>query len=102
MSSVVGQSAWSWSDERQQFYLHNFFDFVPDLNLTNPTVREHLKARLREFGATFLKLMMIKIQLFLIRMFSIFGWITFISMANAFKTYSRHLKTILYPTGLWT
>ena len=42
-SSVEGVSAWSWSEEREQFYLHNFFDFVPDLNLRNDTVREKMK-----------------------------------------------------------
>ena len=42
-SSVEGWSAWSWSEERGQFYLHNFFDFVPDLNLRNDTVRKEIK-----------------------------------------------------------
>ena len=42
-SSVEGVSAWSWSEEREQFYLHNFFDFVPDLNLRNDIVREKMK-----------------------------------------------------------
>ena len=42
-SSVEGFSAWSWSEERGQFYLHNFFDFVPDLNLRNETVRKEIK-----------------------------------------------------------
>ena len=40
---MEGVSAWSWSEEREQFYLHNFFDFVPDLNLRNDTVREKMK-----------------------------------------------------------
>jgi glycosidase len=36
--SVHGMSAWTWSEKRGQFYLHNFLDFVPDLNLRNPAV----------------------------------------------------------------
>jgi alpha-glucosidase len=30
------ESAWTWEPERQQFYLHNFVDSMPDLNLRNP------------------------------------------------------------------
>ena len=45
-SSVEGEKAWTWSEERQQYYLHNFFDFVPDLNLRNDTVRQIMKVRM--------------------------------------------------------
>ena len=41
--SVFGGSAWSWSEERNQFYLHQFLPSQPDLNLRNPEVRQALK-----------------------------------------------------------
>lgn len=37
--SVFGGSAWSWSDTRKQYYLHNFLDSQPDLNFHNTDVR---------------------------------------------------------------
>lgn len=41
--SVFGGSAWSWSDERNQYYLHQFYKEQPDLNLRNPEVKAALK-----------------------------------------------------------
>lgn len=38
-----GDSGWRWSPTRQQFYLHQFLAEQPDLNLTNPLVREEFK-----------------------------------------------------------
>jgi len=38
--SVFGGPSWSWSPERQQFYLHNFLCEQPDLNLHNEEVQE--------------------------------------------------------------
>ena len=40
--SVFGGSAWSWDTTRCQYYLHNFLDSQPDLNLHNPTVQDEL------------------------------------------------------------
>lgn len=40
-------SAWSWDEERGQYYLHSFASFQPDLNWQNPEVREALKAVMR-------------------------------------------------------
>ncbi|XP_073811385.1 maltase A2 [Musca autumnalis] len=40
--SVFGGSQWTWNDQRQQFYLHQFQDKQPDLNFSNPLVREHM------------------------------------------------------------
>ncbi len=33
-----GPSAWSWHEERKQFYLHSFDRSMPNINLNNPTV----------------------------------------------------------------
>ncbi len=38
-NSMVGGSAWEWSEERKQFYLHQFLTFQPDLNWRNPDVQ---------------------------------------------------------------
>ncbi len=40
--SVFGGSAWAWDSRRCQYYLHNFLDTQPDLNLHNPDVQEEL------------------------------------------------------------
>ena len=40
--SIFGGSAWTWCEERQQFYLHTFAKQQPDLNWENPKVREAL------------------------------------------------------------
>ncbi len=37
--SVFGGSAWTWSKERGQYYLHNFLSSQPDLNFHNPDVQ---------------------------------------------------------------
>lgn len=46
--SKFGGSAWSWNDERRQFYLHQFNDRQPDFNLRNPEVHREL-LRIMEF-----------------------------------------------------
>lgn len=38
--SIFGGSAWTWSERRQQYYLHTFAPFQPDLNWENPKVRQ--------------------------------------------------------------
>ncbi|MBT8079993.1 MAG: alpha-glucosidase family protein [Gammaproteobacteria bacterium] len=40
--SIFGGPSWSWSDSRQQYYLHNFLSEQPDLNLHNEEVRQAL------------------------------------------------------------
>lgn len=40
--SIFGGSAWTWCEERQQFYLHSFAVQQPDLNWENPEVRQAL------------------------------------------------------------
>lgn len=40
--SIFGGSAWTWCEERQQFYLHTFAKEQPDLNWENPEVRQAL------------------------------------------------------------
>ncbi|UYV74623.1 Mal-A2 [Cordylochernes scorpioides] len=45
--SVVGGSAWKWSSKRKQFYLHQFSEEQPDLNLTNPLVKKELEEVLK-------------------------------------------------------
>lgn len=39
----MGGSMWKWNEERQQYYLHQFFDKQPDLNFWNPLVQEAIK-----------------------------------------------------------
>lgn len=43
----IGESAWQWVPERQQFYLHTFHAKQPDLNWQNHEARDALKAVLR-------------------------------------------------------
>ncbi|KAL4710461.1 hypothetical protein ACJJTC_008863 [Scirpophaga incertulas] len=45
--SVFRKSAWQWSPERQQFYLHQFVQGQPDLNYREPRVHEEMKDVLR-------------------------------------------------------
>jgi alpha-glucosidase len=45
--SIFGGSAWEWSGDRMQYYLHNFLKEQPDLNLHNPEVQEELLAVVR-------------------------------------------------------
>jgi alpha-glucosidase len=42
-----GESAWQWEPARQQFYLHSFHQGQPDLNWSNPKVREAIKDAMR-------------------------------------------------------
>ncbi|MBR4163305.1 MAG: alpha-glucosidase [Solobacterium sp.] len=39
---IFGGSAWTWCEERQQYYLHTFAYQQPDLNWANPDVRKAL------------------------------------------------------------
>ncbi|XP_072159768.1 maltase A3 isoform X1 [Bemisia tabaci] len=41
--SMFAESAWSWNEKRQQYYLHQFHAKQPDLNYRNPKVREEMK-----------------------------------------------------------
>lgn len=45
--AMVGGSAWEWSDERKQFYLHQFLTCQPDLNWRNHAVQEAMFDHLR-------------------------------------------------------
>ena len=38
--ATFGGSAWTWDEQRQQYYLHNFLAEQPDLNWYNPEVKE--------------------------------------------------------------
>jgi hypothetical protein len=40
--SIFGGSAWTWSESRQQYYLHTFAAAQPDLNWEKPEVRQAL------------------------------------------------------------
>jgi alpha-glucosidase len=40
--SVFGGSAWAWDAARCQYFLHNFLDTQPDLNLHEPEVQDAL------------------------------------------------------------
>ncbi|MDB5183907.1 MAG: alpha amylase, alpha-glucosidase [Candidatus Saccharibacteria bacterium] len=40
-------SQWEWDDERQEYYLHSFAKEQPDLNWSNPFVREAMKDAMR-------------------------------------------------------
>ncbi len=43
----TGETAWEWEPARQQFYLHSFDVHQPDLNWSNPEVREAFKEIMR-------------------------------------------------------
>jgi maltose alpha-D-glucosyltransferase/alpha-amylase len=34
---------WTFDEGTQQYYLHHFYDFQPDLNINNPAVRDEIK-----------------------------------------------------------
>ncbi|MDC0116231.1 alpha-amylase family glycosyl hydrolase [Octadecabacter sp.] len=38
--SIFGGSAWQWSGEREQYFLHNFLSAQPDLNFHTPAVQD--------------------------------------------------------------
>ncbi len=40
--SIFGGSAWTWCEERGQYYLHTFLKEQPDINWANPDVRQAL------------------------------------------------------------
>ena len=40
--AIFGDSAWTWCEARQQYYLHTFAESQPDLNWENPAVRQAL------------------------------------------------------------
>ena len=40
--AIFGGSAWTWCEERKQYYLHSFASAQPDLNWENPQVRRAL------------------------------------------------------------
>nr|AIT38256.1 maltase D [Bactrocera dorsalis]AKG06610.1 maltase D [Bactrocera dorsalis] len=40
--SVFSGPMWTWNEQRQQYYLHQFLPKQPDLNFSNPMVREHM------------------------------------------------------------
>lgn len=42
-----GESMWEWSEERQEFFFFQFGSNMPDLNLRNEKVLEHLKEALK-------------------------------------------------------
>ncbi|NP_001011608.1 alpha-glucosidase precursor [Apis mellifera] len=44
---VFGGSAWSWREERQAYYLHQFAPEQPDLNYYNPVVLDDMQNVLR-------------------------------------------------------
>lgn len=44
---LTGRSAWEWAEGRQQFYLHSFHTRQPDLNWSNPEVRDAIKDAMR-------------------------------------------------------
>lgn len=52
--SVFSGSAWTWNEQRQQYYLHQFTKEQPDLNFRNPKVSAEMKKVLKfwlELGA---------------------------------------------------
>lgn len=38
--AAFGGGMWAWDSRRRQYYLHNFLDSQPDLNLHNPAVQD--------------------------------------------------------------
>uniref|UniRef100_A0A224XHG6 alpha-glucosidase n=1 Tax=Panstrongylus lignarius TaxID=156445 RepID=A0A224XHG6_9HEMI len=45
--SLYGGSAWEYNKDRQQFYLHQFKKYQPDLNYRNPKVLDEIKNVMR-------------------------------------------------------
>lgn len=48
-SSVFGGSAWEYSPQTNQYYLHSFLKKQPDLNWDNPAVRDAMKTIMRHW-----------------------------------------------------
>ena len=38
----VEDDVWTWDEEAQRYYLHRFYSFQPELNITNPAVRDEI------------------------------------------------------------
>ena len=47
LDELTGESVWEWNEDRWQFYLHSFHIKQPDLNWSNPDVREAFKDAMR-------------------------------------------------------
>ncbi|XP_017471229.1 PREDICTED: maltase A2 [Rhagoletis zephyria] len=45
--SVFSGSMWTWNEQRQQYFLHQFLPKQPDLNFRNQMVREHMRGVLK-------------------------------------------------------
>ena len=45
--AIIGGSAWEWCEEREQFYLHQFLPYQPDLNWWNNDVQEAMYDHIR-------------------------------------------------------
>lgn len=46
-AAVFGGPAWEWDARRKQYYLHNFLDSQPDVNMHNPAVQDALLDTMR-------------------------------------------------------
>lgn len=53
--SVFSGSAWEYVDSQKQWYFHQFDYRQPDLNFSNPDVREEMKVSFIEESSVFLK-----------------------------------------------
>lgn len=47
LDEFSGESVWEWDEDRWQFYLHSYHKKQPDLNWSNPEVREAFKDGMR-------------------------------------------------------
>ncbi|VVC39557.1 Glycoside hydrolase superfamily,Nuclease-related domain, NERD,Glycosyl hydrolase, family 13, catalytic [Cinara cedri] len=45
--SIMKNSMWEWNEQRQQYYLHQFYKEQPDLNYKNPLVQKEIKDVMR-------------------------------------------------------
>ncbi len=63
--NTQGGSAWTWSDQRRQWYYHQFGSYQPDLNLRNPKVQEELEVIISYGNALFQHSIGLSISLFL-------------------------------------